>query len=159
MPDSLLTVRENIRAGGALYGPGKDEFEKRILQASDAGEFLDCPCGKLSRSLRRRSDAARALVGRPGIPMPDEPTTGLDPQTGRDIWNTVLRPKEDDMTVFLTAHYMEEAEDTGSGCGHQQGEGHSSLYAFRARRKIQFGYPFDHVEKHGRPTAALEGTP
>lgn len=108
VPDSLLTVRENIRAG---------------------------------------------------IPMPDEPTTGLDPQTRRDIWNTVLRPKEDDMTVFLTAHYMEEAEDTGSGCGHQQGEGHSGLYVFRSRRKIQFGYPFDHVEKHGRPTAALEGTP
>lgn len=111
--DPLLTVRENIRTRGALYGLGREELERRVLWASaaaGAGEFLDRPYGKLSGGQRRRSDIARALVSRPRILMLDEPTTGLDPQTRKNIWNTIQRLKEDGMTVFLTTHYMEEAE-------------------------------------------------
>lgn len=111
--DPLLTVRENIRTRGALYGLYGEELEKRIRWASDAAgteEFLDRPYGKLSGGQRRRSDIARALVSMPRILMLDEPTTGLDPQTRKSVWKTILKLKEDGMTVFLTTHYMEEAE-------------------------------------------------
>lgn len=68
--------------------------------------------GKLSGGQRRRIDVARALIHRPKILILDEPTTGLDPQTRKTLWEVVenLR-KRDGMTVFLTTHYMEEAAD------------------------------------------------
>lgn len=112
--DPLLTVRENIRTRGALYGLQKEKLEERIRWASDAAgtnEFLDRQYGKLSGGQKRRSDIARALVSKPRILMLDEPTTGLDPQTRKNVWDTILRLKrEEGMTIFLTTHYMEEAE-------------------------------------------------
>lgn len=74
--------------------------------------FLKRPYGKLSGGQRRRADIARALIHRPQILFLDEPTTGLDPQSRRSIWETVKRLQlEQGMTVFLTTHYMEEAEE------------------------------------------------
>lgn len=112
--DPLLTVRENISTRGALYDLHGKELEERIRWASDSAgtnEFLDRPYGKLSGGQKRRSDIARALVSKPRILMLDEPTTGLDPQTRKNVWNTIIRLKEEEgMTVFLTTHYMEEAE-------------------------------------------------
>lgn len=112
--DPLLTVRENLRIRGALYGLKGEELEERIVWASDSAgteEFLDRRYGKLSGGQKRRADIARALVSKPKILMLDEPTTGLDPQTRRKIWDTITDlKKEEGMTVFLTAHYMEEAE-------------------------------------------------
>lgn len=68
--------------------------------------------GKLSGGQRRRIDIARALINRPRILILDEPTTGLDPQTRKTLWNVIsdLR-KNENMTVFLTTHYMEEAAE------------------------------------------------
>lgn len=112
--DPLLTVRENLGTRGALYGLHGRELEERILWASDSAgtdEFLDRQYGKLSGGQKRRSDIARALINRPRILVLDEPTTGLDPQTRKNVWNAILRLKRDEgMTVFLTTHYMEEAE-------------------------------------------------
>ena len=75
-------------------------------------DILKRPVGKLSGGQRRRIDIARALIHNPKILILDEPTTGLDPQTRRLLWDTIsnLR-KEKEMTVFLTTHYMEEAAD------------------------------------------------
>ena len=113
--DQMLTVRDNLRSRAALYGITGEAFAKRLSELSDLLSFtdlLDRTLGKLSGGQRRRIDVARALLHSPDLLILDEPTTGLDPQTRRQLWNVVndLR-KETGMTVFLTTHYMEEAAD------------------------------------------------
>lgn len=111
--DALLTVRENLLLRGSLYGMEKDALRDAVASAAFAADvtgFWNRPYGKLSGGQRRRADIARALVNTPQILFLDEPTTGLDPQTRRKIWNTVhMLQKERGMTIFLTTHYMEEA--------------------------------------------------
>jgi len=113
--DKALGVRENLKSRAALYGIFGAEFEKRYAELDGMlglKELEKRPVGKLSGGQRRRADIARALLHRPRILILDEPTTGLDPQTRKTVWKVIdeLR-KDDDMTVFLTTHYMEEAAD------------------------------------------------
>ena len=111
MLDQRLTVRENIAIRGAMYG--LDDLDKAVddaISEADATEFADRPYGKLSGGQRRRADIARALVHRPRLLILDEPTAGLDPQTRRNIWETITDlNRRSRLTVFLTPHYMEEA--------------------------------------------------
>lgn len=115
--DKPLTVRENLKNRAALYGITGKAFEKRLrelVEIFDFGDYLNRPVGKLSGGQRRRIDIARALIHRPEILILDEPTTGLDPQTRLLIWNVIERLRtEENMTVFLTTHYMEEAASAG----------------------------------------------
>lgn len=113
MLDSKLTVRENIRVRGAMYAlPDLDIAVDEAISEADAVEFADRPYGKLSGGQRRRADIARALVHRPKLLILDEPTAGLDPQTRKNIWNTISGLNErNGITVLLTTHYMEEAAD------------------------------------------------
>ena len=111
--DALLTVRENLMLRGSLYGMRKDALRDAVASAAftaDVMGFWNRPYGKLSGGQRRRADIARALVNTPQVLFLDEPTTGLDPQTRRKVWDTIrLLQKERNMTIFLTTHYMEEA--------------------------------------------------
>ena len=113
--DKPLTVKENLMSRAALYGITGNAFDKRLqelVEILDFDEFLNRPVGKLSGGQRRRIDIARALLHRPEILILDEPTTGLDPQTRRLIWNVISSfRKNENMTVFLTTHYMEEAAE------------------------------------------------
>ncbi len=113
--DQSLSVKENLRSRAALYGITGEDFRKRLEELSKMLSFEDLlkrTVGKLSGGQRRRIDIARALLHRPKILILDEPTTGLDPQTRQIIWKVIdnLR-KNENMTVFLTTHYMEEAAD------------------------------------------------
>lgn len=111
--DNLLTVQENLKIRGGFYGLKGRKLEESIKNAAEITgitDFLSRPYGKLSGGQRRRCDIARALVNTPKILFLDEPTTGLDPQTRRSVWETITAmQKGTGMTVFLTTHYMEEA--------------------------------------------------
>ena len=113
--DSALSVYDNLESRAALYGIIGKEFEKRfgeLARLLEFGDLIKRPVGKLSGGQRRRIDIARALFHQPKILILDEPTTGLDPQTRKAIWNVIFNLRKDkNMTVFLTTHYMEEAAE------------------------------------------------
>ena len=113
--DPLLTVSENLRIRAGFYGlKGKqlDSTIREIAERMGIQEIMKRPYGKLSGGQRRRCDIARALVNTPKILFLDEPTTGLDPQTRKSVWETIAKLQRDTgMTIFLTTHYMEEAAE------------------------------------------------
>jgi len=111
--DNLLTVKENLYTRGSFYGMSNKELSiavEKAAEAADVESFYNRRYGDLSGGQRRRADIARALINTPKILFLDEPTTGLDPQTRKSVWNTIRNlQKGTGMTVFLTTHYMEEA--------------------------------------------------
>lgn len=113
--DKNLTVYDNLKYRASLYGICGKAFKDRLNELSlllDLKPILKRTLGKLSGGQKRRVDVARALLHRPKILILDEPTTGLDPQTRKNIWEVVTKlRKECGVTVLLTTHYMEEAAD------------------------------------------------
>lgn len=113
--NAKLSVKDNLTSRAALYGITGKEAKQRIAHLAELLEFKDIlnrTFGKLSGGQKRRVDVARALLNNPKILILDEPTTGLDPEARKALWSvvTTLR-KNQNMTVFLTTHYMEEAAD------------------------------------------------
>lgn len=113
--DKCLIVYDNLQFRAALYGIKGKAFKKRLdelCELLDLTPILKRTLGKLSGGQKRRVDVARALIHEPKILILDEPTTGLDPQTRKNIWDVVTKlRKEKGVTVLLTTHYMEEAAD------------------------------------------------
>ena len=113
--DPLLTVWENLQIRGGFYGIKGKALRQAVQHAAEVtgvADLLKRPYGKLSGGQRRRCDIARALIHTPKILFLDEPTTGLDPQTRQNVWDTVQQlQKHTGMTLFLTTHYMEEAAE------------------------------------------------
>ena len=113
--DKALTVYDNLENRAALYGIYGNKFKARSNELAELLDFKDLlkrTVGKLSGGQLRRIDIARALLHNPKILILDEPTTGLDPQTRKTLWNVIsILRKEKNMTVFLTTHYMEEAAE------------------------------------------------
>ena len=112
--DDILTVKENLTVRAGFYGLTGRRWRERLAKLCGMFELEDIlsrPFGKLSGGQRRRADIARGLIGSPELLILDDPTTGLDPATRRAVWEIVRRlQREEGMTVFLTTHYMEEAE-------------------------------------------------
>ena len=113
--DPLLTVSENLHIRAGFYGLRGKQLKQTIREIAERmgiEEIMNRPYGKLSGGQRRRCDIARALVNTPKILFLDEPTTGLDPQTRKSVWETITKLQHDTgMTIFLTTHYMEEAAE------------------------------------------------
>lgn len=113
--DKMLSVEENLKTRASLYGMTDKQLQESVDHVIEICELKDIRkqrYGKLSGGQRRRCDIARSLVHQPKLLFLDEPTTGLDPQTRKMIWNMIRKlRKEHGMSVFLTTHYMEEAAD------------------------------------------------
>lgn len=113
--DPLMKSRELLTMQGRLFGMNRKQANTRadeLLRLVRLTDATEKPVGKYSGGMRRRLDLALALVHQPEILFLDEPTTGLDPASRRDVWEEVRRLNRDlGMTIFLTTQYLEEADE------------------------------------------------
>ncbi len=112
--DDRLTIKENMQIRASFYGLTKEQFETKFQELDELISLKDIesrPYGVCSGGQKRRADIARALIHSPKLLFLDEPTTGLDPQTRKKVWDVMKNLNQKlEMTIFLTTHYMEEAE-------------------------------------------------
>jgi lipooligosaccharide transport system ATP-binding protein len=111
--DLELTVRENLTTYARFFGIPRKVARRRadeLLEFVQLGERADSKVEPLSGGMKRRLTIARALVNEPEIVLLDEPTTGLDPQARHLVWERLFRLKQQGVTLVLTTHYMDEAE-------------------------------------------------
>jgi lipooligosaccharide transport system ATP-binding protein len=111
--DAEITVRENLTVYGRYFGLPRAECRARaddLLRFVSLTEKADATVEDLSGGMKRRLTIARSLVSRPDILLLDEPTTGLDPQARHLLWDQLFRLKQQGVTLVLTTHYMDEAE-------------------------------------------------
>jgi len=112
--DDYLTAEQNLHFHAYAYGVPRDVREKRMRELLELVELQDRRKNKIttySGGMKRRLELARGLLHHPKVLFLDEPTLGLDPQTRRHIWQHVLALRQqEDLTIFLTTHYMDEAE-------------------------------------------------
>jgi lipooligosaccharide transport system ATP-binding protein len=111
--DFELTVPENVIIYGRYFGLRRSELRRRaaeLLEFVQLTERADSRVEPLSGGLRRRLTIARSLVNEPDVLLLDEPTTGLDPQARHTVWDRLFRLKQRGVTLILTTHYMDEAE-------------------------------------------------
>lgn len=140
--DKMLTVKENLLLRGSLYETDRGKLKKNLAHVAEIlglSDVLKRPFGKLSGGQKRRCEIARALMHTPDILFLDEPTTGLDPATRKNVWETVhMLQEEMKMTVFLTTHYMEEAAKA------------DHIGIMSRGNFVEYGTPFSLKEKYAR---------
>jgi ABC-2 type transport system ATP-binding protein len=116
--DAKLSVEENLKFHCRFYKVPKQEVNERIsyvLNLVDLTDWRKAPVGSLSGGMKRRVEIARGLVHYPKVLFLDEPTAGLDPQTRANVWEYICKlQKQKNITIFLTTHYMDEAEISSS---------------------------------------------
>ena len=111
--DNELTVRENLIIYGRYFGLSRQAVRKKadeLLDFVQLSERADSKVEPLSGGMKRRLTIARSLVNDPEVLLLDEPTTGLDPQARHVVWDRLFRLKQRGVTLVLTTHYMDEAE-------------------------------------------------
>jgi ABC-2 type transport system ATP-binding protein len=107
------TAREELVLQARLYGIGKADARQRAdraLAAFQLSEYADRKCKTYSGGQRRRVDIALGIIHSPKVVFLDEPTSGLDPQSRAHMWEEVKRLRAEGMTIFLTTHYLDEAD-------------------------------------------------
>jgi len=112
--DGKLTIEENLKFHCEFYKVPKNEINERldfVLELVDLKDWKKASVNSLSGGMKRRVEIAKGLIHYPKVLFLDEPTTGLDPQTRANIWDYIYKlQKEKNITIFLTTHYMDEAE-------------------------------------------------
>jgi ABC-2 type transport system ATP-binding protein len=107
------TAREELVHQARLYGVRKQvahERADRVLKAFQLSEYADRLCKTYSGGQRRRVDIALGIIHEPKVVFLDEPTSGLDPQSRAHMWDEIRRLRDEGMTVFITTHYLDEAD-------------------------------------------------
>ena len=138
-----LTGRENLEFYGAAYGLANSELKTRIAELTERlelGEFIDELSMKLPVGWRQRLALGAAILHRPRILFLDEPTGGVDPVFRRRFWGLLYELADSGVSIFVTTHYMDEAEYC------------SRISIMHAGRIIEQGSPFDLKQKHGAPS-------
>lgn len=111
--DNSLTVRENLYVYGRYFGLSRSVLSRRVdelLEFAQLSDRASSAVEPLSGGMKRRLTIARSLINEPEILLLDEPTTGLDPQARHVLWDRLYRLKQQGVTLVLTTHYMDEAE-------------------------------------------------
>ena len=149
--DQALTVEENLYIYGRYFGLSKKFIRPKIEELLEFAQLVDKRSVKveaLSGGMKRRLTIARALVSEPEILMLDEPTTGLDPQARHILWDRLFRLKEQGVTLLITTHYMDEAEqlcdrlmvmDKGSIMAEDSPVGLIKNYSTKEVLEVRFG--------------------
>ncbi len=149
--DQALTVTENLYVYGRYFGLPKKFIRAKIeelLEFAALEEKRDVKVEALSGGMKRRLTIARALISEPEILMLDEPTTGLDPQARHILWDRLFRLKEQGVTLLITTHYMDEAEqlcdrlivmDKGSIMAEDSPSGLIKTYSTKEVLEVRFG--------------------
>jgi len=154
--DDALTPLENLTIRAKFYGIKGEEWKKRLdilIDMLGLKSFLNRPLEKLSGGQKRRVDIARAMVHNPKILILDEPTTGLDPQTRVAVWNLINKLRIDTgMTVFLTTHYMEEAEKASYAVIMNKG----SIIAEGTPNELKNKYSGDYILIYTKKSESIE---
>jgi lipooligosaccharide transport system ATP-binding protein len=141
--DQELTVRENLLMYGRYFGLPKAVIEERIdelLEFAQLTEKADSKVEALSGGMKRRLTIARGLINNPEMLILDEPTTGLDPQARHVLWDRLYRLKQQGVTLLITTHYMDEAEQL---C--------DRLVIMDKGKIVAEGSPRQLIEEHSRP--------
>jgi lipooligosaccharide transport system ATP-binding protein len=111
--DNELTVRQNLHVYGRYFGLPRARVRAKateLLEFAQLGDRADEEVEPLSGGMKRRLTIARSLVNDPELLLLDEPTTGLDPQARHQLWDRLFRLKQSGVTLIITTHYMDEAE-------------------------------------------------
>jgi lipooligosaccharide transport system ATP-binding protein len=149
--DNALTVQENLYVYGRYFGLSKSFIRGKIEELLDFAQLVEkrnVKVDDLSGGMKRRLTIARALVSEPEILMLDEPTTGLDPQARHILWDRLFRLKEQGVTLLITTHYMDEAEqlcdrimvmDKGSIMAEDSPAGLIKNYSTKEVLEVRFG--------------------
>jgi len=111
--DTELSVRQNLHVYGRYFGMSRAAVREKAAELLDFVQLTDRAADaveKLSGGMKRRLTIARSLVNDPELMLLDEPTTGLDPQARHLLWDRLFRLKQQGVTLIITTHYMDEAE-------------------------------------------------
>nr|WP_285598352.1 ABC transporter ATP-binding protein [Kineosporia sp. NBRC 101731] len=156
--DEELTVRENLLVYGRYFGLSRSVVAGRadeLLRFAQLGDRADSPVEPLSGGMKRRLTIARALINAPEILLLDEPTTGLDPQARHVLWDRLYRLKQQGVTLVLTTHYMDEAEQLcdrlvvmDGGRIVAEGSPRQLIERYSSREVVEVRYPDFDLEPH-----------
>jgi lipooligosaccharide transport system ATP-binding protein len=162
--DEELTVEENLWIYGRYFGLSRREVRARgaeLLEFAQLTERAGSRVEPLSGGMKRRLTIARSLINRPEILLLDEPTTGLDPQARHVLWDRLFRLKRQGVTLVITTHYMDEAEQL---CDRLVVMDHGRIVAEGSPRSLIADYSTREVlelrfdtDDHGHHADALAG--
>jgi lipooligosaccharide transport system ATP-binding protein len=163
--DEELTVQENIWIYGRYFGLSRSEVRSRATELLAFAQLTDRATSKvepLSGGMKRRLTIARSLISRPEILLLDEPTTGLDPQARHALWDRLFRLKRSGVTLVLTTHFMDEAEQLcdrlvvmDHGRIVAEGSPQSLIKEYSTREVLELRFDTDDHAHHGDAIAGI----